>query len=146
GLRNSPEAIQLQQSYWFHSLEAAFHERSLKRVIPLLRSSGVEPLVVKGWAIARLYPEPGLRPYCDLALCVSPDHYQAAQSALKNLEGEACAVDLHLGFGKFYERETDDIFARSQLVRLGDLEIRVLGAEDDLRFLCLHLLRHGAVR
>jgi hypothetical protein len=51
-----------------------------------------------------------------------------------------------MGFGKFYERQTNDIFARSQLVSLGKLDVRVLGAEDNLRFLCLHLLRHGAVR
>ena len=30
--------------------------------------------------------------------------------------------------------------------KLDDLEVRVLSAEDNLRFLCLHLLRHGAVR
>jgi hypothetical protein len=32
------------------------------------------------------------------------------------------------------------------LARLDDLEVRVLAAEDHLRFLCTHLLRHGAVR
>jgi len=55
-------------------------------------------------------------------------------------------VDLHVGFGKFYERQADHIFARSELVRLDNLDVRVLCPEDNLRFLCLHLLRHGAVR
>ena len=146
GLRTSPAASQLQQAYRLHSLEAALHERRLKQVIPVLRTFGAEPVLVKGWAIARLYPEPGLRPYCDLDLCVSPDHYASAGAALRSPEGAGCSVDLHMGFGKFYERQTDDIFARSQLVSLGDLDVRVLGAEDNLRFLCLHLLRHGAVR
>lgn len=145
-MRTSPAAKQLQQAYRSHSLEAALHEWRLRQVIPVLRSAGAEPVLVKGWAIARLYPEPGLRPYCDLDLCISPDHYAAAVSALNPPEMQGCAVDLHRGFGTFYERQTDDIFARSQLVDLGNLEVRVLGAEDNLRFLCLHLLRHGAVR
>jgi hypothetical protein len=150
-IRNSDQrafsaARQLHQAYRFNSIEAALHERRLKQVIPVLRNRGVEPLLVKGWAIARLYPEPGLRPYCDLDLCVSPDSYDAAAAALEGPGMQWCKVDLHSGFGKFYERQTDDIFARSRLVRLGDLDVRVLGAEDDLRFICLHVLRHGAAR
>jgi hypothetical protein len=141
-----PSPRQLQQAYRLYSLEAALHERRIKQVIPVLRSFGVEPVLVKGWAIARRYPEPGLRPYCDLDLCVLPDHYAAAKAALSSPEIEGGTVDLHLGFGKFYERHTDQVFARSQLVGLGNLEVRVLGPEDELRFLCLHALRHGAVR
>ena len=146
GARRSPAMQQLQQAYRFHSLEAALHEYRLKQVIPRLRSFGVEPVLVKGWAIARLYPEPGMRPFSDLDLCVLPEQYRAARAALASLESQAGNVDLHLGFGKFSDRRVDDIFARSHLVRLDDLEVRVLSEEDHLHFLCLHLLRHGAVR
>jgi hypothetical protein len=145
-LRHSGPARQFQAAYRSQSLAAALHERRLKQVIPVLRNLGAEPLLVKGWAIARLYPEPGLRPYCDMDLCVSPAHHAAAAAAVKIREIQACAVDLHVGFGKFYERDEDHIFERSRLVKLGDLDVRVLGVEDDLRFLCLHLLRHGAAR
>src|SRR5262249_50823343 len=145
-LRNCSAAIQLHQAYRLHSLQAAISEQSLRQVIPALRSFGVEPVLVKGWATARLYPEPGLRPYCDLDLCVSQDQYAAARAALKELETVGALIDLHLGFGKFYERETDRVFDRTQLIRLGDIDVRVLCPEDDLRFLCLHLLRHGAIR
>jgi hypothetical protein len=145
-LRASSAAHQLQQAYRLYSLQAVLHERRLRQVIPVLRSFGAEPVLVKGWAIARFYPEPGLRPYCDLDLCVLPDHYAAARAALESPEASGGIVDLHLGFGKFYEHQTDQVFARSRLVRLDNLDVRVLGAEDNLRFLCLHLLRHGAVR
>ena len=145
-LRTSPAAREFQQAYRLHSLQAALHNRNLKRVIPVLRSFGVEPILVKGWAIARRYPEPGMRPYGDFDLCVLPDQYAAAKEALKLPECLEGNVDLHLGFGKFYDRQAEDIFARSQLVRLDELEVRVLSDEDHLRFLCLHLLRHGAVR
>jgi len=145
-LRNCPAASQLHQAYRLHSLQGAISERSLKQVIPVFRSFGAEPVLVKGWATARLYPEPGLRPYCDLDLCVSQDHYAAAKAALKAVETAGAIIDLHVGFGKFYERKTDRIFERTQLVKLGELDVRVLCPEDDLRFLCLHFLRHGAIR
>src|SRR5215470_10275512 len=76
-LRASSAALQLQQAYRIYSLEAVLHQRRLKQVIPVLRSFGAEPVLVKGWAIARCYPEPGFRPYCDLDLCVLPDHFAA---------------------------------------------------------------------
>lgn len=143
-LRDSQVGELFQAQYRFQSLQSALHEHRLKKVIPLLREAGVEPLLVKGWAIARLYPEPGMRPYIDLDLCVSPEHSKRAHEVLKSGECNDCPVDLHVGFGKFYDRRTEEIFARSLLVRLDDLDVRVLAPEDDLRFLCLHLLRHGA--
>jgi Uncharacterised nucleotidyltransferase len=145
-VRQSPAAQQLQQAYRFHSLEAALHEHRLKQVIPHLRRSGVEPVLVKGWTMARLYPEPGMRPFSDLDLCVAADQYPAARAALASPASPASNVDLHLGFGKFGNWQADDIFARAHLTRLDDLAVRVLSAEDHLHFLCLHLLRHGAVR
>jgi hypothetical protein len=145
-LRFSEAADRLHQAYRLQSLQAALHERRLKQVITLLRSVDVEPILVKGWAIARLYPEIGMRPYCDLDLCVLPEHYTKARAVLKDVEGDGTNVDLHLGFGKFYDRRTDEIFARSRLVKLGDIDVRVLREEENLRYLCMHLLRHGAVR
>ena len=145
-LGSSLAADQLHQSYRLQSLQAALHERSLKHVISLLRDIGVEPVLVKGWAIARVYPEVAMRPYCDLDLCVLPDQYTKASEALKSIEGHVTNVDLHAGFGKFYDRRTDDIFARSELVKLGDIDVRVLCKEDNLRYLCMHFLRHGGIR
>ena len=145
-LRATAVAEQFQQAYRLQSLQAMLHERNLKRVIPLLGSHAVKPVLVKGWAIARHYPETGLRPYTDLDLCVLPDQYALASAALKDPAAQSCNVDLHRGFDKFYDLQADDIFERSQLVKLDDLEVRVLSAEDHLRLLCMHLLRHGAVR
>jgi hypothetical protein len=143
---DAPALDQLQQAYRFYTLESAVHAHRLKQVVMRLRHFGVEPVLVKGWAIARLYAEPGLRPFSDLDLCVLPAQYGAAQAALDNPESRAGNVDLHKGFGKFGDRQAKDIFARSQLIPLDDIEVRVLSDEDHLHFLCLHLLRHGAVR
>jgi putative nucleotidyltransferase-like protein len=145
-LQASEVARLFQQAYRAQSIQGAVHQHRLKTILRLLRSRGVEPVLVKGWAIARLYPEPGMRPYGDLDLCALPEHYEAAKDALRSPEGRECSVDLHLGFGSFYDRRTDDVFSRSELIKLDDAEVRVLSAEDHLRFLCMHLLRHGAVR
>ena len=134
-LRDSVVADLFQAAYRMQSLQSKLHERSLKKVIPALRAAGVEPLLVKGWAIARLYPEPGLRPYFDLDLCVRPGDYVRADEVLRSGECDDCVVDLHSGFGKFYDRRTEGIFARSKLVDLEGLGVRVLSPEDDLRFL-----------
>ena len=146
GLGDTAIAEQFRQAYRLQSLQAALHERNLKRAIPQLSSLGVEPVLVKGWAIARHYPESGLRPYQDLDLCVLPNQYANACAALKDPAILSCNIDLHLGFDKFYDLQSEEIFERAQSVKLDDLEVRVLGAEDHLRLLCMHLLRHGAVR
>ena len=59
---------------------------------------GVEPLVLKGWAAARLYGEPGLRPYGDLDLCVLPSEEAAARTALQAPGAPPVLVDLHSDF------------------------------------------------
>jgi hypothetical protein len=145
-LKSSLAARKLQQAYRVHSIQAALHERNLKQVIELLCANRLEAVLVKGWAIARLYPEPGMRPYGDLDLCVLPEDYERAKKVFDAARIPECDIDLHSGFGKFYDREAEDVFANSEVARLGDASVRVLSAEDDLRFLCLHLLRHGAVR
>jgi len=37
-----------------------------------------------------------------------------------------------------------ELFARSQLITLGQTEVRILCAEDHLRVICFHLMREGA--
>ncbi len=145
-LRSSAPALALRDAYRLFALHVALHECAIERAFVLLRSAGVEPILVKGWAIARHYPEPGLRPYGDLDLCVRPGQYVRAQEVLRGLEEEHVPVDLHAGFTNLDERDLDDLYAHSELVKLGDVPVRVLGPEDHLRVLCVHLLRHGAWR
>src|SRR5438132_6243758 len=62
---------QLRETYWHYAVHAAKHEREVTQVFATLRSVGVEPILIKGWAIGRMYPETGLRPSGDIDLCVS---------------------------------------------------------------------------
>jgi hypothetical protein len=144
-LRTSPAATELEQAYRLHALQSAIHERDIQNVLAQLSCAGIEPVLVKGWAIARLYPEPGLRPYGDIDLCVNPKQFAAAKAELRN-EGDNSQVDLHRGFLKLDTRPWDELCARSQVLKIEDVEVRVLGPEDHLRALCFHFLREGGWR
>ncbi len=149
-IRHSPvaasrSAIKLREAYRLHSIKAAIYEQGLASAISLLRARGFDPLLGKGWAVARSYPESGLRPYGDADLYLSADQYEAFSELIIH-ERLDCPVDAHKGTADLDDRSYDEVFARSQLVSLGEATIRVMGPEDHLRLLCLHMLRHGAWR
>jgi len=145
-LQSSKIAFQFRQAYRLHTLQAALHEREIKQVFTLLRLSDIEPILVKGWAVAQLYPEKGLRPHDDIDLIVRPDQYRAAQSALGDWKEKRDRIDLHKDCSAVDDRDFDSLYARSRLVNLDGVEVRVPGPEDHLGILCLHLLHHGAFR
>jgi hypothetical protein len=143
-LRTSAAGGRLREAYQQHGFQAALHASNLTRIVTRLRGGGVEPVLVKGPSIARLYPERGLRPFGDLDLCVRPDLHRTASAILDDSVGEFSPVDLHRGFAELHARSWDDVYARSQLVTFGGIDVRVLAPEDHLHFLCVHQLRHGA--
>ena len=100
-LADSVAGAQLHDAYRRSRLNALIHEREIKHVLALLRAVGIEPILVKGWAIARHYPDHALRPYGDIDLCIRPDQFAQAETALKCLEAvDGHYVDLHDGFSK----------------------------------------------
>ena len=138
---------QLRDTYLYYAIHAAEHERQVSEVFEVLRSGGVEPILLKGWAIGRLYPEAGLRPTGDIDLCVSPAQRATAQAVLDRSENRRYWIDLeHDEISRFGEQSFEELYSRSNLVRLNAIQVRVLSAEDHLRVLCLHLLKHGAWR
>jgi hypothetical protein len=127
------------------ALHARLHERRIVRALRLLGAAGITPLLVKGWAAARLYPHPGLRPYGDVDLLVRPQERARAAQALGSPAGQRCRIDLHDRF-RLLGRSVDELHERARVAQLGTSEVRILGAEDHLALLCLHMLRHGAFR
>ena len=142
----SPAASELRQAYRIHSVQAVLHELQIKETIQLLRSHGVEAILVKGWSIARLYFEPGLRPYGDIDLCVRPDQYLIAKRFVADLATRDIRVDLHQGFDGFGSQSWDQLHARSHCLEIEGIKVRTLRPEDHLRLLCFHFLREGAWR
>lgn len=145
-LRNTIPALELQQAYRLHSLQSALHQSEIKDLVTIAREAGAEPVLVKGWAVARMYPEMGLRPYGDVDLCFSKESYQRAEAAFAMLDRTKYQVDLHEGFSKLDNLNAEELLSRSNTISIGGLEVRVLGAEDQLRILCTHALRHSVWR
>ena len=147
-LRDSRPGVALKQHYHTQALQSALQEWEVEYVFSQLRPEGIEPILLKGLAASWLYPERGLRPPGDIDLCVRPEQLETAMVAVwtPGRKGRAL-VDLKhddsalLGAGNW-----DDLYARSKLVALNESNIRVLGREDLLRFLCLHFLQHSGYR
>lgn len=144
-LSSTPVALELRNAYRLHTLDARRQEQRLAQALHLFASAGIEPVLAKGWAVARLYPRGGLRPYGDLDLHVAPDEHDVARSLLPTCERDGLLVDLHRGVPRV-GRPWADILDRSVHADLGTTRVRVLGPEDHLALLCAHLLSHGAWR
>jgi Uncharacterised nucleotidyltransferase len=137
----------LREPYLQYAIQAVEHERQVAGAFRLLRAGGVDPILIKGWAIARAYPEAGLRPPGDIDLYVSPEQHVKARAVLNSAKCKEYWVDLdHDEITRFSDFGFAELFCRSEIVNLDGTEIRVMGAEDHLRILCLHLLKHGAWR
>lgn len=145
-LQSCVAAQELRPAYRLNTLNSRINQSKIEKVFALLRSVGIEPILIKGWAAARYYPEHSLRPYGDIDICVRRDDYQKAERTLTSLDPLRFRVDLHSGFAKFGIKGAAELFARSQLVAIGQTEARILGAEDHLQVICFHLMREGAWR
>jgi hypothetical protein len=145
-LRETESGKQLLDAYRLLALQDVVHQNNIKQLFMLLRSADVEPLLAKGWTIARRYPEAALRPYGDMDICVRPEQYRRAEDVLKSPEGKQLNIDLHKGFSEIQDRSINELFARSQLVPLDEVDVRLMGAEDHLGLLTIHLLKHGGWR
>jgi hypothetical protein len=143
-LASSTVSAELHDAYRLFALQAVLHEQRLTRAFALLRAADVEAILGKGWAVARLYPDPGLRPYGDIDLYVRHQQHAAAVEALEDPQREG--IDLHRGFAELDDRRPEDLVARSRVETLRGVEVRVFGAEDHVRLLALHMLRHGVLR
>lgn len=134
--------------YRDQTIKTALLELGAERVFKALGEAGIEPILVKGWAVGRLYPEAGLRPYSDVDICVPPGRRAEAEKVLYALFKEAgwVNVDIHEGVAKLDSKTWDELLSRSRIVTLNDTPVRILSPEDHFRILCLHLLRHGAWR
>lgn len=110
--------------------------------------AGVEPVLVKGWTLSRLYPEPAVRPSGDIDVIVPAAQHARAASEQRRMHagGFGYNVDLQRD-DAWHDRPSDTFRQRLDTLDLGGgVSVRTLGPEDQLRLLCLHMLRHDARR
>lgn len=145
-LRESSSGELLHQAYRLQLLQAEIQQQKIEKVFRLLRQASVDAILAKGWAAAGLYPDRTLRPYGDIDICVRSGDQQAVSELFSSPQGSDCGIDLHRNFSEIGNRTVEELFSRSQVRRVGEEEIRVLGDEDHVALLCIHLLKHGAWR
>lgn len=131
-----------ERSKWF-ILQSKIQEKRIVRAFEIFRDAGIEPILFKGYAIARAYPSDRHREFYDIDLAVSFDVYEKAQMLWNRHDVKILNVDLHRGFRHLDLVEWDKIFANSKIIKLADASIRVLSDEDHLRVLCVHWLTDG---
>ena len=145
-LKESPSAAELRSQYERNTVLAVIRRHGIESIIGALNSAGIESMLVKGLAAARLYGDEGLRPYVDADVCVAQRQIPAALVVLKRLADTGVTVDLHREFTTLGDGDWEEIYSRSQLMKLGESEVRIPSAEDHLRILSVHMLREGAWR
>lgn len=160
-LRNAHRHVALQASVKGQAIEALAAE---------FAACAMEPLAFKGWAIARYYAVPYLRPFGDLDLCAPPGRHDDAVALLgRHISGTLphdgqglvhlpnnfhveispglpLTVDLHADLTKYRCHSLAAVYDRSIPLRLSGGTLRVPALEDHLRLAILHFLRHGGWR
>lgn len=143
---SDPPAIQrLHDAYRWNALAARRQELNIAAVSRAFDAASVHSILGKGFAVARHYPGPGLRPYGDIDMYVRAEDKDAAVAALAARAPDA-PVDLHAGYADLDDRDPDEIRRRAVSASLEGESIRLFGFEDHLRLLCVHAARHGAIR
>lgn len=156
----APHAETLRGSAQLLALDDLAKEAALSELCALLNREGVTPLLFKGWAAGRSYPQGWLRPYGDCDLVIPREEFGRAQSALRaaasRFDGNGfalplgphrhCSVDLHDRLDPFYAADVDTLFERASAVTLPGGTLLVPSPEDHLRLCAIHLFRHGGWR
>ena len=97
-LKDSPVALEFQQLFRLQTLQVAKQENEIKQLFAYMREAGVEPVLVKGWAINRLYPAKGLRPCGDIDLFIDPRQYAKAREVRFGQKAAKYAIDIQCPF------------------------------------------------
>lgn len=155
------EAATLRGSAQLLALEERVNQIALSEVCALLNSAGVTPMIFKGWAAARSYPESWVRPYGDFDLLVRETDLAKARSALSAAATRSgsnddfampfgprghCSVDLHHRLDSYYAADTEALFARARSAAVAGGTLLMPSPEDHLRLCAIHMFRHGAWR
>lgn len=144
--RLDPAALEcLHDAYRWNALNARRQERDIAAAKRCLAEAGIEMTLGKGFAVARHYPGPGLRPCGDIDLYVAAGDAERAAAVLAS-SAPGIAIDLHRGCADLTDRDASESRRRTATVTVEAESISLFGFEDHLRLLCLHTARHGALR
>lgn len=118
-------------------------EGNLANAFQILRNHGIEPVLIKGWAAARKYPDDVPRFYGDIDLAVASGEYERALDVVNGPSMDGLGIDLHRELRHLDTLCWDSLLKKSLMVDAGGEGIRILGEEDHLRVICSHWLTGG---
>lgn len=127
------------QKKW-NLLQRKVFEKRIVESFEIFRRSNIEPILIKGWAAARNYPNPDSRIYTDIDLAVAEKDFERAAQLAKS---ENIFADLHRELRHLDTLDWESLCTGTKLVKIGNTDIRILRAEDHLRVLCVHWLNDG---
>ncbi len=102
-------------SRWNLLQEKAMAVRALQ-AFTLFRENGIEPILIKGLAAARFYPEPGSRASIDMDLAVSSVDFETASQIAISAAANGLAIDLHRELRHLDTVDWSDLFENSRLL------------------------------
>ncbi len=147
---STPEIARLQTAFRHHALTAARQERDLPHLLAHFNHAGIEPILFKGWTLARLYPHRALRPFGDFDLLVRVAEAERAREVLRSLGSDLQSradVDTAETLARYLPDRTEaQLFDRAQPELFARTRFHVLSWEDHFRLVTIHQLHHGAWR
>lgn len=120
-------------------------EHYLKGVFQSLDECDEVGILIKGWAVKRMYPVRSDRHPGDIDLIVRPSSDLSLLELISKGLGQM-QIDLHLGPRHLDTLTFDELYKRSETIELDGVPIRVPCPEDHLRILCVHWLTDGGER
>lgn len=161
--RRPPESItnEMRQTFLLSRVRCLHMETQLREIIEEFRNQGVQALVLRGPGLAwSVYPDPAMRPSCDLDLLVAPKQMIRARAILENLGYKCLAKRFDLAKDFFREEcfvheknpldklmvdlhwvhwELQPFFEKGREIEIKDLFERARRVElEDLTFEILH--------
>lgn len=133
----------MTNEYRYYLLRKRISEELIVKAVRSFRTHGIEPILIKGWAAARNYPDSEPRFSGDVDLAVSRSDYDAAKNLVSGRVPDVTGVDLHRELRHLDTVSWEILFSNSELENIDDEPIRILCAEDHLRVLCVHWLTNG---
>lgn len=138
----SSKLNEIKNDYYWYLIYHAQNCARVKMIFEYFIKNDINPILIKGWAAARNYPN-FERQFADFDICVAPEDFNKAKKLLETAEGKALQIDLHKGLRHLDTVVWDDLFANSEIVQIENTPVRILRAEDHLRVLCVHWLTDG---
>ncbi len=140
-------AMALENAYQAQLSHNMACQREIAQAVTRLREEGIEPVLVKGLAISRMYPPPLVRPAGDIDLVVRYEAFARSAQLLAGLNNNSFTAGFDLKHpANWDECPNDDFWNRTLQIEVDGVLVTTLGAEDQLKMMCIHFLKHEGMR